>query len=384
MPGLDALRGVAVLSVVIYHGLHWFLPPAISLSRGVILLSALATPGWLGVNLFFVLSGFLITGILIDTRNRSNYWKSFYTRRALRILPLYLVVLLILRLQGVSWIYLFFCLIYLANFTAALRIRTGYGPLWSLAVEEQFYLFWPFLVRRLSMRTLAIVCAGDIFLSPILRFLSAAGIFHLGDISSATWLVSDNLATGALIAILLRSSAAERITVRGFSLVVFVAGAVLFIFQFRLHLLTRANPMGAALQSEPFLIMFAALLLFSIRYGEHAIFFRLTAPLRFYGYVSYGLYMLHMIGFGIYIRIFPASQSLRPRLTLAPVLTRFFVVLSLSTLICYLSRRYFEEYFLRLKDRLVPPVASNNIPGPGLSAQQVSSSNGPLSVESRP
>jgi len=106
MPGLDALRGVAVLAVVFYHGLHWWLPPAISISPGVKYLSLLASPGWLGVNLFFVLSGFLITGILLDTRTHPNYWKSFYTRRALRILPLYLVTLLILRFySGVSWMY---------------------------------------------------------------------------------------------------------------------------------------------------------------------------------------------------------------------------------------------------------------------------------------
>jgi peptidoglycan/LPS O-acetylase OafA/YrhL len=356
MPGLDVLRGIAVLSVVMYHGLHWFLPLGRSISPAVRRLSAITAPGWLGVNLFFVLSGFLITGILLDTRTRPHYWKSFYTRRILRILPLYLVVLVILRFWpygGVDWRYLLLCLLYLANF-ASVRRGVAYGPLWSLAVEEQFYLVWPFLVRRLSPRTLAIVCLASIFLSPVLRFVSASGILPLGDPYSATWLVTDNLATGALIAILLRTRAATLARIRTWTLGAVLMGIALLAFGFWMHFMSRGTAGGAAFQTEPFLLLFAALLLLSLRYGSLPGVMLVTRPLRFFGYISYGLYLFHVIGFGVYQSLFEYGHPIPAQLTLGQILLRFFSVLAATTLFCYLSRRYFEEYFLRMKDRLVP------------------------------
>jgi peptidoglycan/LPS O-acetylase OafA/YrhL len=363
MPGLDTLRGIAVLSVVAYHGLHWWLPPAVAVSPGVKLLSDFTAPGWLGVNLFFVLSGFLITGILIDTRSRPNYWQSFYTRRVLRILPLYLVTLLILRFYGhFSWLYLFLCLIYLANFTLSWNIYS-FGPLWSLAVEEQFYLIWPFLIRRLRLRTLTILCLFSFALSPLLRYLSVSGIVPLGDAYTATWLVSDNLAAGALIAILLRSRAATPSRVKTLAISTGLLGTALLLLGFHLGIMSRGTAIGAAYQSEPFLLLFIALLLLSLYFGDHPLVFRLTGPLRFFGYISYGLYLLHLIGFGIEQDLFLDYVHGIMVLTLTRVLLRFFGVLAATSLVCYLSRRYFEEYFLRLKDRLVP-YTKPRIPSP--------------------
>ncbi|MGP8259405.1 MAG: acyltransferase family protein [Acidobacteriaceae bacterium] len=354
MPGLDALRGVAVLSVVLYHGLHWWLPPAIAISPGVRLLSWLASPGWLGVNLFFVLSGFLITGILLDTRTRANYWKSFYIRRVLRILPLYLVVLLILRFySGVSWMYFLICLFYMANFASA-RYGLGYGPLWSLAVEEQFYLVWPFLVHRLRTRTLAMLCVASIFLSPLLRYLSVSRIVPLGSPYSATWLVTDNLAAGALIAILLRTPSATLSRVRAATLGAGLLSATLLLVGFPLGIMSKTTAAGAAFQPEPFILLFSALLLLSLQIGSHPRVFRLTRPLRFYGYISYGLYLFHVLGFSLYQDLFSDLRHPLPELTAGYLLLRFCGVLAFVTLVCFLSRRYFEEFFLRLKDRLVP------------------------------
>jgi len=358
MPGLDALRGVAVLAVVLYHGLHWWLPPAISFSPGVKFLSLLASPGWLGVNLFFVLSGFLITGILLDTRTRPSYWKSFYTRRALRILPLYLVTLLILRFySGVSWMYFFLCLFYMANFATA-RFGLGYGPLWSLAVEEQFYLVWPFLVHRLRTRTLAILCLASIFLSPLLRYLSVSRILPMGNPYSATWLVTDNLAAGALIAILLRTPYATLSRVCTGTIGAGLLSAALLILGFRLHIMNKTTALGAAFQPEPFILLFSALLLLALQFGSHTLVFRLTRPLRFFGYISYGLYLFHVLGFKVYQDFFSDLSHPLPELTAGLLLLRFCGVLAFVTLFCFLSRRYFEELFLRLKDHLVPYTAS--------------------------
>jgi len=362
MPGLDVLRGVAVLSVVLYHGLHWWLPPAISISPTTRLLILLASPGWLGVNLFFVLSGFLITGILLDTRARTNYWKSFYTRRVLRILPLYLVVLLILRFySGLSWSYFFLCLFYMANF-ATPRFGLGYGPLWSLAVEEQFYLIWPLLVRRLRSHTLVILCIASLVLSPLLRYLSVSGIVPLGSPYSATWLVTDNLAAGALIALLLRTPAATLVRTKVATLALGLLSAALLLLGFQLHIMNKTTAIGAAFQPVPFILLFSAMLLLALQVGSHPHVFRITRPLRFYGYISYGLYLFHVLGFSVYQSLFSDISHPLPVLTAAYLLMRFCVVLAAVTLFCFLSRRTFEEYFLRLKDRLVPYTPSKSTP----------------------
>jgi peptidoglycan/LPS O-acetylase OafA/YrhL len=124
--------------------------------------------------------------------------------------------------------------------------------------------------------------------------------------------------------------------------------------------MSRSTAAGAAFQPEPFLLLFAAVLVLSLQYGSNPVILSLTRPLRFYGYISYGLYMLHVIGFGIYYRLFSDSNRPIPELTLGPVLLRFCTVLAATSALCFLSRRYFEEYFLRLKDRLVPYTVPKN------------------------
>jgi len=169
MPELDTLRGVAILAVVFYHGFSQC--DTTGLPGIVRAFFAASRFGWLGVNLFFVLSGFLITGILLDSKGTPRYYKSFYVRRALRILPAYLLLLLLLLLLPrigvvdgrISWSFVGLSLIYLSNVTNFFGVAMQYGPLWSLAVEEQFYLLWPAAVRNLSRRALAF-CAVAVFL----------------------------------------------------------------------------------------------------------------------------------------------------------------------------------------------------------------------------
>src|SRR5579875_998248 len=150
-PSLDGLRGLAIAMVLLYHcdarlaglGLGW-----------------LGAGGWSGVNLFFVLSGFLITGIIVDERARPHFFRNFYARRALRIWPVYALVVplnwLILgrantwARPGPAWIYFVF---FIQNLTPGLT-GTIY-PAWSLAIEEQFYLVWAPVARRLPAAGLA-------------------------------------------------------------------------------------------------------------------------------------------------------------------------------------------------------------------------------------
>jgi peptidoglycan/LPS O-acetylase OafA/YrhL len=134
--------------------------------------------------------------------------------------------------------------------------------------------------------------------------------------------------------------------------------AALLIVGFRLQLMSKSTAAGAAFQPEPFILLFSALLLLALQFGSHPRVFRITRPLRFYGYISYGLYLFHVLGFKVYQDLFSDLSHPLPELTAGLLLLRFRGVLAFVTLVCFLSRRYFEEFFLRLKDRLVPYASS--------------------------
>jgi peptidoglycan/LPS O-acetylase OafA/YrhL len=132
MPELDTIRGLAILGVLLYHGLYW----NVNLSNFASLERIILTGMWagrMGVDLFFVLSGFLITGILLDSRNRQDYYRRFYARRALRILPAYLLILAILAVTKYTPLsFVLLSLIYLSNLTPLFGIPIAYPVLWSL------------------------------------------------------------------------------------------------------------------------------------------------------------------------------------------------------------------------------------------------------------
>src|ERR1700744_2508604 len=205
MPGLDLLRGLAILVVILFHGFYYVAPNFPWHNRLAANLFHLTRIGWTGVNLFFTLSGFLITGNLIDSAGKPNFYSRFYIRRALRILPAYFLVLILLGLtRTASLSYLLVSVIFLANWPKLLLHGSFllYPVLWSLAVEEQFYAIWPWLYRKLRMRGLFALSIAIILFCPVLR---AAAIGHAGaTIFSKTFLIGDNLAIGAVIAIICR------------------------------------------------------------------------------------------------------------------------------------------------------------------------------------
>src|SRR5271170_207550 len=187
IPELDGLRGLAILLVVICH----YIADAEHSQLGFWwhhFLSALSV-GWSGVDLFFVLSGFLIGGILLDSRNSPRYFRTFYLRRIYRILPIYYtwvalyaaivavgVYLLPGRMPvaardlGVVPVYVLF----LQNaFSSPSVFQAQWlGVTWSLAVEEQFYLFAPPLVRMISTRRLAYALGTIVCAAPLLRYMA--------------------------------------------------------------------------------------------------------------------------------------------------------------------------------------------------------------------
>lgn len=359
MPELDFLRGVAVLMVIFLHGFFWTVTNFSNLSYFTGLqkfLISFTQVGWLGVQLFFILSGFLITGILLDNKNRSNYFSKFYTRRALRILPAYIALLVLLKIFGVAqWPFLIISLLFLPNFSAFFGIPMQYGPLWSLGVEEQFYLLWPQFVYRLSKKCLTIVALIIVILIPFLR-LTSFYLFKGIDLYYYTWFVADALALGALLAILLRTKYANRKNLFLVSFFAIITSLFLLVIGTPFGILHRNTPVGAMLQLVPWHLLFLGVMIMTLLLGTCK--FKnlvLINWLRFFGYISYGLYLIHFLIFNLFDKIINSylpQYSLVIYTTFFGLSVRFIIVFTTSVVISLLSRKYFEEYFLKLKNKL--------------------------------
>ncbi|HVA64417.1 MAG TPA: acyltransferase [Terriglobales bacterium] len=278
MPALDGLRGAAILLVLVEH----CAPRLAGLGLGRV-----ASWGWIGVDLFFVLSGFLITGIVLDGRRRERFFGNFYARRGLRILPvLALVVAACVVIFGSTAVWtgrqpywLYFAL-FLQNLVPGLN--GALYPAWSLAIEEQYYLVWAPLARRLPAAALAGALGLVLAVEPWVRshhrwFVPVHTLYHL-----------DGLAVGSLIALGLRATrwprrVWERLAWGGLGTgLVGAAGAVRWY--------------GPAVSSAVAL-GFGGLLLLAVlgETGAGAVARGLRLrPLRGLGRISYGLYMVHM------------------------------------------------------------------------------------------
>jgi peptidoglycan/LPS O-acetylase OafA/YrhL len=289
---LDGIRGAAILLVIIHNQSGEF--PSLHLQR-------LFANGWMGVDLFFVLSGFLITGILVDTKQSEGYFKNFYARRCLRIWPLYysliffmFVVIPFLRPSEAHavfersspwWAYPLF----LQNFLIPIPSE-AIGPLgvtWSLAIEEQFYLVWPLVLRYCSYAQVRRIAISVLCLSPVLRFYLS---FHDVNLYSNPFCRLDGLMAGALLAVVVRSDnflPSKFIGVAWISL--FIAAPLAFL----------TEALGARW------IVFSLTMVASASFVYLALFSRqewlqraLTNRFMVYtGTISYGLYLLHKIPF---------------------------------------------------------------------------------------
>ncbi len=286
IPELQGLRGLAVLAVVIYH-CHprltgtWMYYPSLW--------------GWAGVNLFFVLSGFLITSILLEARSKPHYFRNFYGRRALRIWPVYVLVLVVCYLnapwfigpsiwnavKAAPWLaYLFF-----VQNLFHLALPPALGQTWSLAIEEQFYIVWAPLVRLCRPWVLAALVCCTLIGCPLFRLanfrwmtptntlihldgialgsLLALGLFTI-QLGRRAWLL---IGLGALVlGIAAAATIAGGTAFLDSALAAAFAGAVLVA----LTSTGARNPLNAALR---------------------------RGPLAFYGRISYGLYMIHIMTF---------------------------------------------------------------------------------------
>ena len=325
---VDGLRGMAILLVMIYH---FCLPYVGFHGHGSGFMLQLAQGGWMGVDLFFVLSGFLITGILVETREQKHYFTNFLARRFLRIWPLYylsllgLLVVLPLVMASVppelqsmrdkqGWFWL-----YAANWLYAIEggfSRTSGGYLWSLAVEEQFYLLWPLVVYALSSRNLLRTCITLLFVSLVSRI----ALTHLGVSSGSLYTMTfthlDGLVVGASIAICLRSANATASVVRLLPAVTVVAALGLVVIRLVDGDLFYWSRYMATYGYTLIAVLFGALLVTVLRTDSKASFSRVLFSNRFMtrcGKYSYALYMVHVpVASLLHPLVMGASDKFKP------------------------------------------------------------------------
>jgi peptidoglycan/LPS O-acetylase OafA/YrhL len=335
VPELDGLRALAVLAVVVHHlFLNW--------GEYMGSLGPPAKFSWIGVDIFFVLSGYLITGILLRSPPNRTSIANFYLKRALRIWPLYFILLGFVCLEAhfifhrpYPWK---ISLVLLQNFLHAWP-NMGFNQTWSLCIEEQFYLVWPFLIFYFPRRALPVILGGILAGSPLLRYWAMHHGVSTKLLYTATQYRLDPIALGSLLALAFHHGWLSR---QRAGQIGKIAVPVLGVLAFaELH----SNRMELGQRSSLLytLIAFASAGLVTILVSPVKGFFHVwmaSAPMRYIGKISYGLYMLHPLVFGIL-----AHAALRPVLA-APL------ALVLSFCAAALSWYLMESRLLQLKTKL--------------------------------
>jgi peptidoglycan/LPS O-acetylase OafA/YrhL len=368
VPALDGLRGIAILLVVAHHfGTAADLPGPSRLAIGRVL-ERFCYAGWAGVDLFFVLSGFLISSILLATRERPAYFRTFYSRRVLRIFPLYFgtLVLGLLIVPAVATLPPAFVgqardhAIWLWTYTTNIALATGavatfgvFDLYWSLAIEEQFYIVWPLLVRVTRPTTLALVCGGIVAGALVWRWLWLGHGGLWWQVYRFTPTRIDELAMGALVALAVREPGARAAATR-LAPVVLGAAASVVVYMF-----LTINPFYPAARAVSIwghtllAVLFGSSLFLAVTRTESWLALRLSAPwLRNWGRISYGVYVWHwplrLVLVGPYAAIAPTTAAAH---FIAAIV--FFVAgLAGSYAIAWVSYRFYERPFLELKRRV--------------------------------
>jgi peptidoglycan/LPS O-acetylase OafA/YrhL len=355
---LDGLRGVAILMVMV----HRFWPRA-----GLKSAADVAGAGWIGVDLFFVISGFLIAGILIDTRGEPGYFKNFYARRVLRIFPLYYLFVggVLVAFSGNPefgahagsplWY-----LAFLGNIPEGLLgldVPYWLAPVWSLAIEEQFYLSFPWLVRLVEPRRLAIVLVAMIVAAPVIRAVTMTG---WPDHERVQYLFTlcriDTIAAGCLLAVVVRSLDLERWRRHAIWLsAIALAGATVMAVASRLD---RTSTFDRVLGYSVVAAGCAGLVsLVLLGRGQPATAVLRFAPLRYLGKLCFGLYLLHR----------PADTlvtTLADRLALDADLRILPLKIAVAVALASASWFAIERPLLRLKDRFASERHPSRTPDP--------------------
>lgn len=356
--GLDGIRAFAVIFVMLFH----FYP------QGVL------TLGWTGVDLFFVLSGFLITNILIKNKDKDNYFKSFYMRRVIRIFPVYYLVVIpmllinVILLHNRDWMNLGSYLIYFQNFTAVKSdYLFGLAHTWSLAIEEQFYLFFPFIIRIFSLKnslriSVLLIIAAVILRSFFAWYYPQVTYFQ----STLIFTRMDSLIIGAVLPLCISLfEVTLKILNKILNIAIFISGILIVISLLNydlsnlsdLHLSRIFFNYGNYNLSTPYghfkytiLAVFFAAIIGKLAYNTSSFANKFIAllsfkPLAYIGKISYGIYLYHWV-----IQEFFTLGLQKLNLQI-PVLLLVGIKIGLSILIAAISWKLLEKPILKMKHK---------------------------------
>jgi peptidoglycan/LPS O-acetylase OafA/YrhL len=373
LPQLDGVRGVAIF-VVAVHMLSLLATPPDWLGRAC---ASLFSYGWMGVQLFFALSGFLITGILLEARGSSNYLSGFYARRFLRIFPLYYGTLFVafVVLPAVGYVpaaiahdrpHQLWLWAYVSNWAVGTPASSrALHHFWSLSVEEQFYVLWPFALMRTGPRACLRLCLVVAALALVARL----ALLHAGVSTERIYELSvtrmDALALGGAAAAALRiPDVGRRLAARtgrlwAASLAVFVLGAAV---SHRYVLATfAASSVGYSfLAASAALVVLAAatsdLRTSDLRSTSQSLL--LSTPLRALGKYSYAVYVFHKPLHDFVGKPALARLGLDATRSTPVALAYVAVALAASFGVAVASYHLYEKHFLRLKGRFAPRLAA--------------------------
>jgi len=378
IPALDGLRGLAILLVSLYR--FTTQSPGSTGEDAIFGFDI----GQRGVDLFFVLSGFLITGILFDTKGDERFFRNFYMRRTLRIFPLYYAALLLVLWMAPAWgfrgqavsdplehqSWLWF---YGANIFVGWHGEWGLGCLnhfWSLCVEEHFYLVWPLVIFSTSRKSALWICGALILCTPLARaaWLVAGGNGIAAEVFTPFRL--DALAVGAWLSLMVRSPGGEAKVSRWAGPVAIATGLALLptIFPERRLL---------CLPDTIFAIFFGAMLILAVKTRSANAYVSMVwnkfcnlRVLRFFGKFSYGMYVFQNLLIPVCALWFTAA-SLTALTGSAAIGHGLYVVLmfAATVLVSLFSWHFFEKHFLSLKKYFEHPTEPQAAPVENLAGR---------------
>jgi len=360
--GLDGVRGVAVLLVFISH-FHWILSPDPFLTKVTPwhFINRTFEAGFMGVDIFFVLSGFLITSLLMKDRstNQKNLFRRFYRRRALRLLPALYALLIadffFSRWENfpgdIQWRTTWHAILFLNNWNIVNNFseaQNDLGHLWSLGIEEQFYLIWP-----LTIWLLAKLKIPSKMMIPLILFASLVVMAHRTSLwnEGTSWIILyvrtdtrlDSLLIGAMFAYVYRHfqvpskilNSVATLSFIGLIYIKYVLDKSPFIFE-----------MGWTI-----IALLAGFIVLSVVEGVFFVQKVFTwRPLTMIGKVSYGLYLWHM----------PIFLLLGRHVTSGPKPLRILIGIVIASVVTFLSWRFVEKPFLNIKNRRYGNVPAIN------------------------
>jgi len=343
---LDGIRGIAIIMILIFHYINNPLSNNNS-SEFIVILKKLTEWGWAGVDLFFVLSGFLIGTILLYNRKSNNYFKTFYIRRFFRIIPTYTLLLIIFYTLKYFFnnpdSYIFqnplpvgYYITFTQNFIMGLKGTfgsQGLGPTWSLAIEEQFYLLTPLLLFLVSPKKVIYWLMFFVIAAPIFRLYSTNWYM------SYTWFFCrmDSLAIGVITALYIYFVNKNSIPHISNRILLFIAFIDLILMTFlKIHY----GSMGI-FKHTLIALLFAIFILYAINAKGTLKKILSNKILIWFGLISYPLYLFHLLFEGLAHQLF--ANSLKPTLETWHDILISFLALIVSIVFAGIVHKYIEQ-----------------------------------------